>query len=312
MAYVWQPWLADALRAEGCRVSEQSGWQSRGRPSSTGAFSPYGVLLHHTGTTTSASNTHPTLSTCINGRADLPGPLCHVMVGWDGTCYVIAAGRANHAGNNRGSGPIPAGDGNAQLIGVEIDYSGSQPIPEAARDASVRIAAACVKHFARSADYVRIHAETSADGKWDTGQVSGSTWRSLVSDYMAGDDWLMGMSDADQDALKWRIEAIANARDTYGGGPEKGKAVPLRALLMDTIDADAMRYRIEAMTYLRDTISGGPNKDQAVPLTQQLDAILAASQGSTRGRRDYSAPVAIGLALLAIIAVLLVVVLIRQ
>src|SRR5215471_5383743 len=124
MAYVWLDWLADALRAEGVTVSEQSGWKSRGRPSSTGAFQPSGVLWHHTGTRSSTSNPAPTLNTLINGRSDLPGPLCHVSPGYDGVARVIAAGRANHAGTAVASGPMPGGDGNALYVGLEIDYDG--------------------------------------------------------------------------------------------------------------------------------------------------------------------------------------------
>jgi len=170
MAYRWETWIADALRAEGCRVAEYSGWKSRGRPSSTGAFSPYGVTLHHTGTTTSASNPNPTLGTVVNGRSDLPGPLCHVLIGYDGTCHVVAAGRANHAGTSGGTGPFPAGDGNALTLGFEIDYSGSQPVSSSQGEAVLRATTACLRHYGRSAAYCIGHKESSTDGKWDPGR----------------------------------------------------------------------------------------------------------------------------------------------
>ena len=170
MAYRWEMWLADALRAEGCRVAEYQGWKSRGRPTSTGAFNPYGVTLHHTGTTTSASNPCPTLGTCVNGRADLPGPLAHVVIGYDGTCHVIAAGRANHAGTSIGPGPFPAGDGNAMTVGFEIDYSGSQPVSASQGEATLRAATAVLRHYGRSAAYCIGHKESSDSGKWDPGR----------------------------------------------------------------------------------------------------------------------------------------------
>src|SRR5690606_25838951 len=99
MAYVWQRWLADELRAAGLKVVEVDGWKNRGRPASTGHFDPKGAsTVHHTGSLTSASNPAAGLSLLINGRSDLPGPLCQIATAYDGTVYVIAAGRANHAG----------------------------------------------------------------------------------------------------------------------------------------------------------------------------------------------------------------------
>ena len=193
MAYRWETWLADALRAEGCRVSEYSGWKSRGRPSSTGSFAPYGVTVHHTGTKTSASNPCPTLSTCVNGRSDLPGPLAHVVIGYDGTCHVIAAGRANHAGTAKATGPFPAGDGNAATIGFEVDYSGSQDMGSAQYDATLRAATAVLRRYGRSASYAIGHKESSTDGKWDPGRYgSGSPeyrmadLRTQIADLLAG------------------------------------------------------------------------------------------------------------------------------
>lgn len=208
LAYQWLTWLADALRAEGCTVVEGSGWKSRGRPSSSGSFAPYGVLWHHTGTTSSPSNPAPTLSMCIDGRPDLPGPLCHVLIGYDGVCHLVAAGRANHAGKNGGSGPIPAGDGNAQLVGFEIDYNGTQAMSQEQYDAATRASCACLKRFNRSADYTRRHQETSTTGKWDAGGVTGTQIRTSVASALAGsaapsgdDDWLAEPKDVW--AVKW-------------------------------------------------------------------------------------------------------------
>lgn len=174
MSYVWQKWLADALRAEGCKVQEYDGWKSRGRPSSTGSFDPTALLLHHTGTKTSDTNPCPTLSTCVHGRSDLPGPLCQVLIGYDGTCHVIAAGRANHAGECNGNGPTSQGDGNAQMIGFELDYSGSQAVSDAQADATARASTAVLRHLVRDASYCRGHKETSTTGKWDPGRHGSS------------------------------------------------------------------------------------------------------------------------------------------
>lgn len=175
MTYVSLLWLADELRAEGCDVREYDGWKNRGRPPSTGSFDPYAVLLHHTGTKTNKGNPNPSLSTCVHGRSDLPGPLCQILIGYDGVCHVIAAGRANHAGECNGNGPTSSGDGNAQLVGIEIDYSGSQPVSAVQGDAVIRATAAILRRFGRDASYCRGHKETSVTGKWDPGRDGSSS-----------------------------------------------------------------------------------------------------------------------------------------
>jgi hypothetical protein len=189
-------WLADALRAEGCKVEEISGWKDAGRP---GDFDPDGPLMHHTGSTTSSSNTHPTLNTCINGRSDLEGPLCQVMIGYDGICYVIAAGRANHGGACSGWGPYTSSrDANDQLVGIEIDYDGTQSMSAAQKDAGTRVASAILKRFGHDEAWAATHKETSTTGKWDTGGLTGDQWRDLIKDRLEGkDEGLFGMTTLD-------------------------------------------------------------------------------------------------------------------
>lgn len=188
-------WLAEDLRAEGCTVVEIAGWKSYGRP---GDFDPDGPCWHHTGTTTSASNPAPTLDTCINGRPDLDGPLCQVMIGYDGTVYVIAAGRANHAGACSGFGPYTSTrDGNDQLVGLEIDYDGTQKMSSAQKTAATKVSAVILRRLKHDHSWTVRHEETSTTGKWDTGGLSGDQIRSLVKDYMnnpSPEEGILGMS----------------------------------------------------------------------------------------------------------------------
>ena len=100
--------IADRLRAKGLNVVEVNGWRTRGAE----GFNPRGSVDHHTAGPRKGNA--PSLGVCINGRADLPGPLCNVLVGRDGTCYVVAAGRANHAGAGGPIGPIGVDDGNTK------------------------------------------------------------------------------------------------------------------------------------------------------------------------------------------------------
>lgn len=176
-------WLDDRLRNDGSlTVREKSGWTTRERP---GSFAPEGVLIHHTGARASFSDPTPSLNTVINGRPDLAGPLCHVLIGWDGVCHIVAAGRANHAGTALASGPMPAGDGNTMYVGIEVDYAPQDPYFQQPQNpqliAAINAAAAIVTKLGHGNTYVRYHKETSTTGKWDPGNFpSASEFRSLV------------------------------------------------------------------------------------------------------------------------------------
>lgn len=175
--------LADVLRKAGLTVVEIEGWQTRGRPASTGSFAPVGNLWHHTG----ASNTDALAYAkwlALDGRSDLPAPLCQVSPGRDGTIYVCAAGRSNHAGSAKASGPVPAGDGNTLYIGWECQNSGSEGWTPAQYDAMVTAAAATSLHYGWSSEANRAHKETSLTGKWDPGLLDMVDFRQDVHDRM--------------------------------------------------------------------------------------------------------------------------------
>ncbi len=172
------PWLADALRAEGIPVVEHGDWRNRMRP---GSFEPFGVLWHHTAATSSATNPHPALNVCINGRSDLPGPLCQALVDYHGVFHIISAGRCNHAGTARASGPIPAGDGNTMMVGWEIDYNGvNQEMTAAQYNNSLKATAVVLRRFGRDSSYARGHRETSTSGKIDPSFIDLNVMRADV------------------------------------------------------------------------------------------------------------------------------------
>ena len=85
--------LADVLRRAGLTVIETPGWKTRGWAGRQFAGSPKGVLWHHTATTSARAykTGAPTLNMCINGRSDLPGPLCNIVFGRAGEVYITAA-----------------------------------------------------------------------------------------------------------------------------------------------------------------------------------------------------------------------------
>ncbi|WP_328424095.1 N-acetylmuramoyl-L-alanine amidase [Micromonospora sp. NBC_00389] len=178
------PWLVDVLRAAGVQVVVEGDWLNRMRP---GSFDPIGVLWHHTAATSSASNPHPALNICINGRSDLAGPLCQALVDYNGVFHVISAGRCNHAGASGGSGPIPAGDGNTLMIGWEIDYNGvNQQMTAAQYNASIAATAAVLTRLGRDSSYARGHRETSTSGKIDPSFIDLNVMRADVAAKMSG------------------------------------------------------------------------------------------------------------------------------
>lgn len=177
-------WLADVLRGAGLAVVETNGWRDRAARGT--APRPVGVLNHHTATPASMARPAPTVQMCIKGRPDLEGPLCQVVIGFDGTAHLIAAGRANHAGKAKASGPVPGGDGNTLYIGFEWDYAGTSPPSRQQYDAAVRANAAVLRHLGRPAEAARGHRETSVTGKWDPGQVDMDRLRADIGRAMAG------------------------------------------------------------------------------------------------------------------------------
>lgn len=187
-------WLADVLRAEGRVVVEVSGWQTRG----TGAFSTaLGVLLHHTAG--AATGNFPSLPVLVSGRAGLPGPLANLGLARDGTWYVIAAGRANHAG--AGVLPFcPRNQGNEHLIGVEAESTGRGDWTGAQLDSYPRGVAALLRHLGLDASRAAGHKEWAPSRKIDPagwpGDLAG--FRRTVQTLLTEGDFLMALSDGEQ------------------------------------------------------------------------------------------------------------------
>ncbi|MGV3618701.1 MAG: N-acetylmuramoyl-L-alanine amidase [Fimbriimonas sp.] len=147
-------WLPTTLRAAGLKVALDPGWENRGR----GEVGPIaGVMCHHT-----AGPLHgnmPSLRTLRVGRSDLPGPLAQLGLGRDGTFYVIAAGRCNHAGAGSWQGIT---SGNMRFIGIEAENTGRPndfPWPEVQMDAYHRGVAAILKHIGRGPEFCAAHKE---------------------------------------------------------------------------------------------------------------------------------------------------------
>lgn len=188
--------LPSVLRKAGLHVVEVPGWRDLSRPESSGGFTPVGNLWHHTG----SKDTNPlsieddyayAVWLAKVGRSDLAAPLCQVSPARNGTLFVCAAGRGNHAGKAKASGPVPAGDGNELYIGWECQNNGSEGWTPAQYDAMVRGAAATSKHYGWSAEANRAHKETSVTGKWDPGLLDMAGFRDDIAEQMVSQDDLI-------------------------------------------------------------------------------------------------------------------------
>lgn len=118
--------IGKALRSRGVKVVFVKGWKQRGRP---GTYNPRGVMFHHTASNRNGGDA-PALGTVVYGRPDVVGPLSQFVVGRSGTVYVVAKGRANHAGLGGPIKGIPKDSGNTYLIGIECENDGiGEPWP---------------------------------------------------------------------------------------------------------------------------------------------------------------------------------------
>ena len=153
-------WLPEILLQAGLKVSEELGWRTRGLG---GMGTVRGVMLHHTASSPKGGNA-PSLKLVANGRqagpgtTALSGPLAQLVLGRDGAFYVIAAGRANHAGKGNWRGVT---SGNSSFIGIEAENSGlaNEPWPDVQMDAYRRGAAAILKHINAGSEWCCGHKE---------------------------------------------------------------------------------------------------------------------------------------------------------
>lgn len=145
-------WLAEDCLSAGLKVVQVAGWQGRGEefPSI-----PNTVLCHHTATPKAAKGDLPTQKILVSGRPDLSGPLCQVALGRNGTVYIVASGKANHAGKGAWRGITSS----AQTIGVEAEHDGVSPWPAKQYDAYVQLVAVLLRGLGQKADRCCGHRE---------------------------------------------------------------------------------------------------------------------------------------------------------
>ena len=174
-------WLPTVLRAAGLKVAEQPGWTDRGHGDMTNVR---GVMCHHTAG--GPNGNMPSLGVITNGRPGLAGPLSQLGLGRDGTYYIVAAGRAFHAGKGQWQG---IATGNSSFIGIEAENTGktSDPWPDVQVDAYVRGVAALLKRIGANPIMCCGHKEYALPpGRKPDPSFPMPAFRSRVAAVMAG------------------------------------------------------------------------------------------------------------------------------
>ena len=175
-------WLPDVLKEAGLKVALVDGWEDRGR---SDVGQTFGVICHHTGGRRDGNM--PSLRTLIDGRPDLPGPLAQLGLGRDGTYYVIAAGKCNHAGKGSWQSIV---NGNTNFIGIEAENTGATndlPWPAVQIDAYQRGVAAILRRIGRGAEFCAGHKEYALPrGRKDDPVLDMVAFRAAVAAHLAG------------------------------------------------------------------------------------------------------------------------------
>jgi len=215
----YQTGILEALRDWNLTVVQVPGWQTRGSSS----FDPHGFVAHHDviGPQTSCPRI------IIDGRSDLPGPLSQFWLERNGRVHLVAAGRANHAGEGSWNGL----SGNSSVWGCEANNLGTSadPWPQAQLEAYYRLAAACADFSGFSSANVP-HSINMRD------------FRRHVSEQRKD-----GLSVADIEAITNRLNAIRTTQLSQGEiirairGAQKG----VSKSELDQIDRDLAKIKTE-------------------------------------------------------------------
>jgi hypothetical protein len=175
-------WLPEVLLDAGLKVAKVDGWEFRGLGDMGDVL---GIVCHHTAGPHSLNM--PSLNTIINGRSDLRGPLAHLGLGRDGTFYIVAAGKCNHAGLGAWNGVTA---GNTHFIGIEAENTGladDLPWQEVQMQAYQHGVAAILRNVNQGADWCVGHKEFALPpGRKDDPSFDMAAFRGVVSAIMNG------------------------------------------------------------------------------------------------------------------------------
>lgn len=289
--------LVAVLRAEGLTVVEHPGWRTHNR-NHVGAWGPvYGVMIHHTVSTGTASS----VDLCYDGYAELPGPLCHGVVAKDGTVHLVGNGRANHAGGgdpnvlaavkdkryntsppdpHQHQGSVGSVDGNAHFYGFECINlgDGKDPWPPEQVTAISKLSAALCRAHGWSSKSVIGHSEWS-DWKNDPRGPGMPSMPSLRNEVQArlgkpapgGVEEDMALSDADAQKIAAAVWAYGISNRFRPDGAGKPRVIPAR-FFQEWSDS----HFDDLMAAVKAQSSTGMTDEQINRLADKVADILAA------------------------------------
>lgn len=209
-------------------VREVNGWQWRG----SSYFNPGGSVNHHTAGY--LYNWIPSLRVLTEGRSGLPGPLCNVGQSRSSRyrpndrydiVYLVAAGRANHAGRGGWNGLR----GNSSVLGLEIEHVGDlsrEPFGERRQETAYRVHCAFMEVGGFGPQNVCQHEEWAPHRKIDFVDADFDGFR-----WATGLHWLSYHSDIP--ALDLGEDMIAEAIKTLYNLARRSKDTPYDVSIED-------------------------------------------------------------------------------
>lgn len=245
MTYRWLTDMDEALRAAGVDFVEvgyssadptgADSWRTRGRPYTTGDFDPSGVTCHHTASP-AGTDAATDLRCILAGNGSAPGPISQTMIGRDAVLYLVAAGRANHAGSGIRPGIDSwCTDQNAHNLGIEVSNNGvGERWSDAVTDLYAATVAALCEWYGWATPAVYLHATTGPPyggcnskidpaGPWQRQpDLVGSTtwdlptWHAYVDEHRAGQPTPPPVADNGEEAAKMAATYVV----TYGDIPD--------------------------------------------------------------------------------------------
>lgn len=151
MAYPHYKRILRAVKNAGVKYVVVKGAENRGH----GALSTIqSIMAHHTAG--GPKGDHPSLGVVTNGRPGLSGPLSQLFLSRNGTVYVVAGGRAYHAGKVSSSRYS-----NSHSIGIEAEATGVDKWPDKQIEAYAKLCKALIKEFKLPVSRVVGHKEAA-------------------------------------------------------------------------------------------------------------------------------------------------------
>lgn len=146
------------MREAGLTVFETPGWEKRARSSGGFASPPLGIQWHHTAGNT---NLQANLDWQTSGCPD--APVGNMLLWFDGTCHMVAAGAANTAGKGgpikMSRGTVPLDSGNSTTWAIEAGNNGvGQEWPQIQIDAYFTVSNTLNAKFGNVATDLFTHA----------------------------------------------------------------------------------------------------------------------------------------------------------